>query len=97
MNRRALTKMDLGHQITEILEVKGDTYAVKLRYADNQVGWVSLHDIFENPSNLVSEVLKGQIFEKCFVSSGALAWPNGLEFCPDMLRMRMKKKPDSAA
>ena len=97
MNRRALKKLDLLHEITEVLDVNGENFSVKLRYADGRVGWVSLIDIFSEPINLVAEVVKGQMFEECFVSSGALAWPNGLEFCPDMLRMRMKKKPDSAA
>jgi hypothetical protein len=33
------------------------------------------------------EVMRGGLFERCYVESGALTWPNGLELCPDALLM----------
>ena len=40
---------------------------------------------FENPKGLAAEILKGGMFDKCFLELGALAWPNGFELCPDAL------------
>jgi len=36
------------------------------------------HSHGAKPKGLAAEVIKGGIFERCFVESGALAWPNGL-------------------
>jgi hypothetical protein len=32
---------------------------------------------------LVAEIIKGNLFDSCFVASGHLAWPNGFELCAD--------------
>ncbi len=60
--------------------------AVKLRFSDRGSGWVSLAHLFEKPKGLAAEILKGGIFDKCFLEMGALAWPNGFELCPDALK-----------
>ena len=60
------------------------------------MGTVQLGYIFSKPKALAAEIVKGQMFEKCYIESGALAWPNGLELCPDALRLqiqRIKAKP----
>jgi hypothetical protein len=31
------------------------------------------------------------MFPRCFVENGALAWPNGFELCPDVLRARLTR------
>ena len=38
------------------------------------------------------EILRGHLFDRCFVESGALAWPNGYELCPDALRARITEQ-----
>lgn len=35
---------------------------------------------------MVSEIVMGSLFEKCFVDSGALDWANGYGFFPDAIR-----------
>jgi len=56
--------------------------------SDGFRGTVDLGRIFAAPKRkpLVVEILRGNLFERCFVESGALAWPNGFELCPDALR-----------
>lgn len=76
-----------GNEVLHIVNVDVEHYAVSLEYADGEVLNVSLRHIFDKPKGLASEVLRGGMFEKCFLESGALAWPNGLELCPDALRM----------
>lgn len=84
--------MKLGRKIKKILSVQSDTFSLKLKFEDGHVAWVSLEYLFARPKGLVAEVLKGQLFNKCFVESGALAWPNGLELCPDALRLLAEKQ-----
>ena len=63
-----------------------ESLAAKLRFSDRAGGWVSLVHLFERPKGLAAEILKGGMFDKCFLEMGALAWPNGFELCPDALR-----------
>lgn len=81
--------MTFKNKIEVILVVDRERYAVKLRFADGQDGTVSLAHLFEEPRGLTAEILKGDMFAKCFIENGALAWPNGFELCPDALRARL--------
>jgi hypothetical protein len=90
----------LGNKISKILKTDSGAFAVRLRFSDGSHGWVSLKEIFEKPKGLAAQILKGGLFDSCFLESGALAWPNGLELCPDSLRMMLqsqKKNRHSAA
>ncbi len=89
--------MKLGNKIETILSVDEDSFKIKIKYADGFVGVVDLSSFFSKPKNLAAEIIKGQIFEKCYIESGALAWPNGFELCPDALRMRLNTKKGKAA
>ena len=75
----------LGNKIVKIISIDVASFDVKLKYANGKVITVGLEEIFQRPRELAAEVLAGGMFEKCFVESGALAWPNGLELCPDAL------------
>jgi len=83
----------LGNKIRRILAVDGDSFSVTLRFRDGAVGIVSLAHLFERPKGLAAEILKGGMFSMCFLESGALAWPNGFELCPDALRARLTAVP----
>lgn len=89
---------NLGNKIVKIVSVDSEKFKIKLKFKDGTIGDVSLMDIFEHPKGLAAEVIKGQLFKKCFVESGGLAWSNGLELCPDSLRMKLViKKAQKAA
>ncbi len=77
----------LGNKIKKILSISQHNFEISLEFEDGFVGAVSLSHIFGTPVGMSAEVLKGQLFEKCFVDSGALAWPNGYELCPDQIRL----------
>lgn len=81
--------MKLGNKIEKILGVKDDSYALKLKFTDGAIGTISLAHLFERPMALAAEILKGGMFAMCFVENGALAWPNGFELCPDVLRAQL--------
>ena len=82
----------LGNEIYKIMEIDSEAFAVRLRFSDGTQGWISLKSMFEKPKGLAVEILKGNLFAACFIEAGALAWPNGLELCPDSLHMKLKSQ-----
>lgn len=74
-----------GNKLERILKADVETFSVRLRFRGGQVRTIRLGHLFESPGQLAAEVLRGGMFDKCFIENGALAWPNGLELCPDAL------------
>lgn len=91
--------MKLGTQIKRIISADAEAFRVRLEYTDGFKGTADLSGIFGAPRGkpLVTEILRGNLFEKCFVLSGALAWPNGYELCPDAIRQLIRKRDGRAA
>jgi hypothetical protein len=79
----------LGNKIEKILAIDSQNFKLTVKFADGSSGCVDLSAYFAHPKGLASEIVKGQFFDKCFLESGALAWPNGLEFCPDALKQKL--------
>ena len=71
------------NKIKKILETDLNNFRIKISFSNEKKGFVSLAHIFDSPKNLSEEILKGNMFSKCFIESGTLAWPNGFELCPD--------------
>ena len=84
--------MKMGHKISKIISVDADSLSVHLVFTDGHRGVVSLSPVFKTPRGLSAEILRGGMFEHCFVEGGALAWPNGFELCPDTLRQWMTEQ-----
>jgi hypothetical protein len=87
--------LKLGNQIKKIKKIYPDNYSIDLLFLNGNSGSVSLKSIFENPRGLAAEIVKGQMFNRCFIESGALAWPNGFELCPDFLFQLLNKSKNS--
>ncbi len=81
--------MKLGNRLKRIIKVDSQSFRITLAFSDGFRDTVDLSRIFQNPGHkpLVLEILRGQLFGRCFVESGALAWPNGYELCPDAIRI----------
>lgn len=84
--------MKLGNSLLNIRIIDSEAYIINLEFEDGASGEVNLSQFFSSPKGLATEVVKGRIFAKCFVENGALAWANGLEFCPDAMRMLMEEQ-----
>lgn len=84
--------MKYGCQIVKVSNPDIEHFKVDLIFDDGTVGSVSLRHIFGKPKHMSAEVLRGGMFERCFVESGALSWPNGFELCPDALYEWMKEQ-----
>lgn len=91
--------MKLGTQIKRITDVDAEHYRVGVEYVDGLRDIVDLGFIFQSPGRkaLVLEILRGELFERCFVEGGALAWPNGYELCPDAIRAWIKAQRSGRA
>lgn len=91
--------MRLGTHLKRIKRVDAERYRVTLEYTDGFTGAVDLTSIFGSPAKkpLVLEILRGGLFGRCFVESGALAWPNGYELCPDALRALIEEQKNHRA
>ncbi len=86
----------LGNVITRIVDTDSETFSIKIEYDDGVVMNIPMGHIFNKPKGLAAEVLRGAMFDKCFLESGAVAWPNGLELCPDAMRMWAEEKLEGA-
>jgi hypothetical protein len=95
--KTAFVRRKFGNKIARIVSVDADSYSVRLRFADGFVGTVRLGHMFVLPKGLVAEVARGGLFARCYVESGALAWPNGLEFCPDAIRRWIDEQANQRA
>ena len=79
--------------LNKIKKINTELQTIVLVFQDGFQGVSDLSDLFskKNPGPLISEILRGALFEKCFIESGHLAWPNGFELCADSLRMRAEE------
>jgi hypothetical protein len=90
--------MKFGNRIKRITKVEPERFRINLEFTDGVHATVDLRFIFQDPRRrpLVLEILRGQLFHRCFVEAGALAWPNGYELCPDAIHAwitEQKKRP----
>jgi hypothetical protein len=82
----------LGNEIARIVATDSESFSIKIEFDDGVMMDIPMGHIFNKPKGLAAEVLRGGMFDKCFLESGSLAWPNGLELCPDAMRMWAEEK-----
>lgn len=87
-----------GNKIQKVIKADVSNFSVKLQFTDGYTGTLYLSKLFGTPKGLAAELLRGNLFDYCFIEDGALAWPNGLELCPDAIRQEIdSKKPRKVA
>lgn len=60
---------------------------MRVVFRDDYVGEVDLGPLFEKPRGPLTEPFRDSgFFQRAFLDEGALAWPNGYDLCPDVLR-----------
>ncbi len=86
--------MKLGNRIRRIRSVDPEAMTVTLEFADGFRGTVHLAPVFRKHGrgSLPLEIQRGQLFGRCFVEGGALAWPNDYELCPDAVRAWIREQ-----
>ena len=82
--------MKLDNRLKRVVSCDEATLRVTLEFTDGFRGTVDLTQLFRGAARpLPLEILRGRLFERCFIEGGALAWANGYELCPDALRARI--------
>jgi hypothetical protein len=68
--------MEIATKIKKIKKISQDKYRITLQYVDGFQGVADLSSLFlDRKKPLIGEILRGNLFSKCFIESGALAWP----------------------
>ena len=70
------------------ISVAGDAELV-LTFSDGRSARWDATDIIARDTVMTRPLADPAFFARAFVESGALAWPNGLEFCGDTLHRRL--------
>ncbi len=86
--------MKLLNKIKKIKKTDPENFSVSIEFQDSYKATVSLSHLFSGNKlgPLVLEILRGNLFSKCFIESGHLAWPNGFELCADQLRLMAEQQ-----
>jgi len=62
-------------------------YCLRSVFEDGYVGDIDLSPLFENPRGpLTADFKDAALFPKAYVDHRAVAWPNGYDIDPDVLR-----------
>ena len=77
--------MQYGNAINGLRATGG--YRLRVVFRDGYIGEVDLWPLFENPKGpLTADFKDPALFPKAFVDHRAVAWPNGYDIDPDVLR-----------
>jgi hypothetical protein len=90
--------MKLGNKLKSVTVVNADEFILLLEFETGQSCKVSLNEYFNLPKGLARDIVVGSTFNKCFITPyGTLSWPNGIEFCPDLLMQKASEQSGKAA
>ena|ERR1700733_9469735 len=77
--------MNYGNAIKDVRATGG--YRLRAVFQDSYVGEVDLGPLFEKPRGpLTADFKDPALFPKAYVDHCAVAWPNGYDIDPDVLR-----------
>lgn len=78
--------------LSKIAEVKVlAPHRLQVTYSD---GFLAVHDFVDfkkEENNAVTPLADPDYFARVFLEYGALTWPNGVDLCPDALRMEIER------
>ena len=75
-------------KITQAVHQSG--VEIKLHFSDGSFGVMDFSDILVNKTSLTQALEDADFFQRYFIESGALCWPNGLEFSAGSLYKRLE-------
>ena len=61
-------------------------FRVALEFSDGAAGEFDGQALLQRSGSLLEPLRSESYFRRCFIDSGALCWPNGLELSPRRLR-----------
>jgi len=84
-------------RVTEVRHL--GEYRLELRFTDGTKGQIDFRDRIAGRGGVFAPLNDTEFFKKVQVDreAGTLAWPNGVDFCPDVLYSLATGKPIPAA
>jgi len=79
----------MTHTITKVEYIEG--YKIKLHFDDRSVKIVDLENMLKNAKNMLLPLKDLEYFKKVRCDGYSVVWPNGVDFCPDVLYKAGKK------
>jgi hypothetical protein len=77
--------MKYSNAIKDVRATEG--YRLRVDFKDGFIGEVDLRPLFEKPRGPLTEAFRDPaFFAKAYVDHRAVAWPNGYDIDPDVLR-----------
>lgn len=77
--------MKYGNSVKGVRPLGG--YRLRIVFNDGYIGEVDLRPLFDPAQGpLMAPFQDPAYFEQAFVDMDAVAWPNGFDICPDVLR-----------
>ena len=62
-----------------------DGYRLKLQFDNEVIKIVDLEDMLKGAKNMFLQLLDLNYFRKVACDGYSICWPNGIDFCPDLL------------
>jgi len=79
------------HTIKKVEYIEG--YKLKLQFNDKRIKIVDLENMLENAKNMLLPLKNINYFKKVKCDGSTIVWPNGVDFCPDVLYKISKNIP----
>ncbi len=67
-------------------------FRLRLAFSDGSEGVFDAGDFVRQSGSLLVALREPAYFARCFVESGGLCWPNGLELGPRMLQQMLRDR-----
>ena len=65
-------------------------YRLRLYFTNKEVRIINLEEDLKNSENMFRDLLDIDYFKKVKRVGDSIAWPNGIDYCPDWLYMHSK-------
>lgn len=69
----------------KLLKVKAKDFKLTCWFEDGSVVFYDMTETFKESGPMIEPLKKKRFFEKAFIESGAVIWPNGYDICPNLI------------
>lgn len=81
----------------KLIRVKAKTSKLTCWFEDGSVVEFDMSKILKRSGPMIKPLKKKAFFEKAFIESGSVIWPNGFDICPNLIYQKGFHLPDNKA
>ena len=70
-------------------------YRLRLYFSNREIRIIDLEEDLKNSKNKFIELLDIDFFKKVKCVGDSIAWPNGIDYCPDWLHLNSRRESKS--